>query len=57
MWFAAESRHRSDKHRRRTLEHVLPALLDFTTNEQGSQSAVKTLKEGGKETLDCVMRM
>jgi hypothetical protein len=47
----------SDKNRQITLEHVLPVLLDFATNEQGSQSAVKTLKEGGKETLDYVMRM
>ncbi|KAJ7844201.1 hypothetical protein B0H13DRAFT_2411897 [Mycena leptocephala] len=46
-----------NKNRQITLEHVLPVLLDFATNEQGSQSAVKTLKEGGKETLDYVMRM
>jgi hypothetical protein len=47
----------SDKNRQITLEHVLPVLLDFATNEQGSQSALKALKEGGKETLDCVMCM
>ncbi|KAJ7699820.1 hypothetical protein B0H14DRAFT_3034955 [Mycena olivaceomarginata] len=31
-------------------------LLEFATNEQGSQSTFIALKEGGKETLDCVVQ-
>ncbi|KAJ7833251.1 hypothetical protein B0H14DRAFT_3871691 [Mycena olivaceomarginata] len=37
-----------------TLEHLLTGLLEFATNEQGSKSVGKALKEGGKETLDRV---
>ncbi|KAJ7939671.1 hypothetical protein B0H13DRAFT_2497484 [Mycena leptocephala] len=33
------------------LDHLLTGLLEFATTEQGSQSVVKALKEGGKETL------
>jgi hypothetical protein len=38
-----------------TLQHLLDGLLDFATNEQGSKSVMKALKEGGKETLDRVV--
>jgi ABC-type proline/glycine betaine transport system ATPase subunit len=38
------------------LEHLLSGLLEFATNEQGSKSVVKALKEGGKETLDRVVQ-
>ncbi|KAJ7693286.1 hypothetical protein B0H14DRAFT_3175309 [Mycena olivaceomarginata] len=31
-------------------------LLESATNEQGSQSALTALKEGGKEALDCVVQ-
>ncbi|KAJ7852666.1 armadillo-type protein [Mycena olivaceomarginata] len=48
--------HGSEKHRQMALEHLLSGLLDFATNEQGSKSVVKALKEGGKETLDRVVQ-
>jgi hypothetical protein len=38
------------------LEHLLAGLLEYSTNEQGSKSVVKALKEGGKETLDRVVQ-
>ncbi|KAJ7187431.1 ARM repeat-containing protein [Mycena pura] len=44
--------HGSEKHHQMTLDHLLDGLLEFATNEQGSKSVVKALKEGGKETLD-----
>ncbi|KAK7002347.1 armadillo-type protein [Favolaschia claudopus] len=47
--------HGSEKHRQMALEHLLTGLLEFATNEQGSKSVVKALKEGGKETLDRVV--
>jgi hypothetical protein len=34
------------------LDHLVAGLLEFATNEQGSKSVTKALKEGGKETLD-----
>ena len=34
------------------LDHLITGLLEFATNEQGSKSVTKALKEGGKETLD-----
>ena len=34
------------------LDHLVTGLLEFATNEQGSKSVTKALKEGGKETLD-----
>ncbi|TFK21536.1 ARM repeat-containing protein [Coprinopsis marcescibilis] len=48
--------HGSDKHRRMTLDHLLDGLLEFATNEQGSKSVTKALKEGGKDTLDRVVK-
>lgn len=48
--------HGSEKHRRMTLDHLLEGLLEFSTNEQGSKSVTKALKEGGKETLDRVVK-
>jgi hypothetical protein len=39
-----------------TLDHLLEGLLEFATNEQGSKSVTKALKEGGKETLDRVVK-
>ncbi|KAJ7837144.1 hypothetical protein B0H13DRAFT_2368298 [Mycena leptocephala] len=38
------------------LNYLFTGLLEFATNEQGSKSAVKALKEGGKETLDRVVQ-
>lgn len=37
------------------LQHLLDGLLEFATNEQGSKSVTKALKEGGKDTLDKVI--
>lgn len=34
------------------MDHLVTGLLEFATNEQGSKSVTKALKEGGKETLD-----
>ncbi|KIY71372.1 ARM repeat-containing protein [Cylindrobasidium torrendii FP15055 ss-10] len=48
--------HGSDKHRNLTLDHLISGLLDYATNEQGHKSVTKALKEGGKETLDRVVR-
>jgi pumilio RNA-binding family len=39
-----------------TLDHLLCGLLELATNEQGSKSVTKALKEGGIETLDRVVR-
>jgi len=39
-----------------TLDHLLEGLLEFSTNEQGSKSVTKALKEGGKDTLDRVVK-
>ncbi|KAH9965138.1 ARM repeat-containing protein [Lactifluus volemus] len=44
--------HGSAKHRQMALDHLIAGLLEFATNEQGSKSVTKALKEGGKETLD-----
>ncbi|KAF9550593.1 ARM repeat-containing protein [Agrocybe pediades] len=48
--------HGSEKHKRMTLDHLLDGLLEFATNEQGSKSVTKALKEGNSETLDKVVR-
>ena len=47
--------HGSPKHRNMALEHLVSGLLEYSTNEQGSKSVTKALKEGGKETLDRVI--
>ncbi|KAJ7889405.1 hypothetical protein B0H13DRAFT_2341527 [Mycena leptocephala] len=49
-------RTRSEKHRQMALEHLLPGLLEFATNEQDSQNALTTLKEGRKEMIDRVVQ-
>ncbi|OBZ78979.1 Meiotic coiled-coil protein 2 [Grifola frondosa] len=48
--------HGSQKHRNMALEHLLAGLLDYATNEQGIKSITKALKEGGKETLDRIIK-
>ncbi|KAJ7742375.1 hypothetical protein B0H14DRAFT_3607972 [Mycena olivaceomarginata] len=48
--------HGSEKHRRMALEHLLEGLLEFATNEQGSKSVVKALKEGEKKRLNRVVQ-
>lgn len=48
--------HGSENHRQMALEHIIAGLLDFSTNEQGSKSVTKALKEGGKGTLDRIVK-
>ena len=48
--------HGSDKHRQMTLDHLITGLLEYATNEQGSKSVTKALKEGGKDTLDRIIK-
>ncbi|KAA1467795.1 ARM repeat-containing protein [Dentipellis sp. KUC8613] len=48
--------HGSAQHRQMTLDHLVAGLLEFATNEQGSKSITKALKEGGKETLDKIVK-
>ncbi|KAK0209343.1 armadillo-type protein [Desarmillaria ectypa] len=48
--------HGSDKHRQLTLDHLISGLLEYATNEQGYKSVTKALKEGGKDTLDKVVK-
>ncbi|KAL1752153.1 armadillo-type protein [Schizophyllum commune] len=48
--------HGSDKHRQMTLDHLTTGLLEYATNEQGSKSVTKALKEGGKDTLDRIIK-
>ncbi|KAK2465824.1 hypothetical protein APHAL10511_001465, partial [Amanita phalloides] len=48
--------HGSEKHRKFTLDHLLDGLLELATNKQGSKSITKALKEGGKETLDRIIK-
>lgn len=48
--------HGSADHRRMALDHIVAGLLEYATNEQGSKSVTKALKEGGKETLDRVVK-
>jgi hypothetical protein len=48
--------HGSAKHRQMALDHLVTGLLEFATNEQGSKSVTKALKEGGKETLDRIVK-
>ncbi|KAI0053414.1 ARM repeat-containing protein [Auriscalpium vulgare] len=48
--------HGSAQHRQMALDHIIGGLLEFATHEQGSKSVTKALKEGGKETLDRVVK-
>ena len=48
--------HGSKKHRDMALDHLLAGLLEYATNEQGVKSVTKALKEGGKETLDKLIK-
>ncbi|KAF8192858.1 hypothetical protein K438DRAFT_1762159 [Mycena galopus ATCC 62051] len=48
--------HAPEKQPSMALEYFLTGLLEFATNEQGSKSVVKALKEGGKATLDRVVQ-
>lgn len=39
-----------------TLDLLLAGILDFAANDQGAKSINKALKEGGKETLNKMIR-
>jgi len=39
-----------------TLDHLLAGLLEYASNEQGAKSVTKALKEGGKETLNKIIK-
>ena len=38
------------------LDHLVSGLLEYATSEQGAKSVTKALKEGGKETLNRVIK-
>ena len=38
------------------LDHLVTGLLEFATNEQGSKSVTKALKEGGKDALNKIVK-
>jgi pumilio RNA-binding family len=38
------------------LQHLLSGLLEYATNEQGSKSVAKALKDGGKDTLNRIIQ-
>lgn len=38
------------------LQHLLSGLLEYATNEQGSKSVSKALKDGGKDVLDSIIK-
>jgi len=48
--------HGSENHKAMTTAHLVDGLLEFATNEQGSKSVTKALKEGGKEILDKIVK-
>lgn len=48
--------HGSAEHRERALEHLLLGLLEYSISEQGAKSVVKALKEGGKNSLDRIVK-
>ncbi|KAI0778866.1 ARM repeat-containing protein [Trametes elegans] len=48
--------HGSQRHRDLALSHLLAGLLEYATNEQGIKSITKALKEGGKDTLDRIIK-
>ncbi|KAI0756443.1 ARM repeat-containing protein [Daedaleopsis nitida] len=48
--------HGSQRHRDLALNHLLGGLLEYANNEQGIKSITKALKEGGKDTLDRIIK-
>ena len=48
--------HGSQLHRDMAVEHLLGGLLEYATSEQGIKSITKALKEGGKDTLDRIIK-
>jgi hypothetical protein len=48
--------HGSTEHREMAIQHLLSGLLEYAINEQGSKSISKALKEGGKDTLNRIIK-
>lgn len=48
--------HGSLKHRNIALDHLVSGLLEYSTSEHGAKSVTKAIKEGGKETLDRIIK-
>lgn len=48
--------HGSVAHRALVLDHLLSGLVEYATNEQGNKSVSKAIKEGGKDTLDKIIK-
>ena len=48
--------HGSEKHRQMTIDLLIVGLLEYANNEQGSKSVMKALREGGRETLDKIVK-
>lgn len=48
--------HGTVQHRELALGHLLTGLLEYATNEQGSKSVSKALKEGGKDILNRIIK-
>lgn len=48
--------HGSQRHRDLALDLLIGGLLEYATNEQGIKSITKALKEGGKDTLDRIIK-
>lgn len=48
--------HGTAQHRELALGHLLAGLLEYATNEQGSKSVSKALKEGGKDTVNKIVK-
>lgn len=48
--------HGTAQHRELALDHLLSGLLEYATNEQGSKSVSKALKEGGKDALNKIVK-
>jgi pumilio RNA-binding family len=55
-WLHLVLEHGSEIHRQMTLNHLITGLLEYASNEQGAKSVTKALKEGGKDTLDKVIK-
>ncbi|KIM82223.1 hypothetical protein PILCRDRAFT_785661 [Piloderma croceum F 1598] len=48
--------HGSTEHREMAIQHLLSGLIEYAINEQGSKSILKALKEGGKDTLNRIIK-
>jgi pumilio RNA-binding family len=56
MLCATVLEHGSERHKAMAVDHLVEGLLEFATHEQGSKSVTKALKEGGKDTLNKMVK-